>query len=62
VGTIGARASECRRRWATERDALLSDSEFLRRWLEVLESLPNYNGARDEANIVMLHRLTQLPS
>jgi Probable zinc-ribbon domain len=55
-------ASECRRRWATERHTLLCDSDFLDRWLEVLESLPDYNGARDEANIVMLHRLTQLPS
>ena len=54
-------ASECRRRWITERDTLLGDPEFLRRWLEVLEMLPGYSGARDEANIVMLRRLTGLP-
>jgi hypothetical protein len=50
-------ADECRRRWAAERAALRNDPEFLRRWLAVLEALPKYNGARDEANIAMLRRL-----
>ena len=50
-------AVECRQRWVAERPALLRDLEFLRRWLAVLEALPRYNGAKDEANIVMLGRL-----
>jgi hypothetical protein len=50
-------ARECRQRWSAEREALRHDLEFLRRWLVVLEALPGYNGARDEANIVMLRRL-----
>jgi hypothetical protein len=50
-------ARECRKRWAAEGSALRHDHEFLRRWLVVLEALPGYNGARDEANIVMLRRL-----
>jgi hypothetical protein len=50
-------ARECRRRWATDGPAIRRDMEFLRRWLVVLESLPGYNGTRDEANIVMLRRL-----
>lgn len=48
---------KCRRRWITERPALLRDPEFLRRWLVVLEELPMYCGATDRANIVMLERL-----
>jgi hypothetical protein len=47
----------CRERWATERHALRFDLEFLRRWLVVLEKLPEYGGAMDESNIVMLRRL-----
>ena len=50
-------ARACRQRWATERHAQRRDPEFLRRWLIVLESLPGYNGARDEGNIVKLRRL-----
>jgi hypothetical protein len=50
-------ARECRRRWATERPERLRDPEFLRRWLIVLEALPRYAGAKDEANIVTLRRL-----
>jgi hypothetical protein len=50
-------AREYRRRWAAERLALARDPAFLRRWLLVLESLPGYNGSRDEANVVMLRRL-----
>ena len=50
-------ARACRQRWAADRHALGRDAEYLRRWLVVLESLPRYNGARDEANIVMLRRL-----
>jgi hypothetical protein len=40
-----------------KRLGLLKEAEFLRRWLAVLEALPQYNGARDEANIIMLRRL-----
>lgn len=50
-------AVECRRRWVAGRPALLRDLEFLRRWLVVLEALPRFAGANDEANIVMLRRL-----
>jgi Probable zinc-ribbon domain len=50
-------AGECRRRWAAERGTLVRDSCFLRQWLEVLESLPGYGGANDEASITMLRRL-----
>ena len=50
-----ARAS--RQRWAAEHQTLRCDAEFLRRWLAVLELLPNYSGVRDEGNIVMLQRL-----
>ena len=50
-------AGECRRRWASEDAALRRDPAFLRRWLVALERLPGYNGARDEANIVMLRKL-----
>jgi hypothetical protein len=50
-------SGECRWRRSAERGTLRSDAEFLRRWLEVLESLPAYNEARDEANIAMLRRL-----
>jgi hypothetical protein len=50
-------ASEYRQRWASERPLLAGDLESLRRWLSVMEALPGYNGARDEANIVMLRRL-----
>ena len=47
----------CRQRWASEHHTLRRDAAFLRRWLVVLESLPGYNGVRDEANMVMLRRL-----
>ena len=50
-------AAECRERWEAERSALARDQVFLRRWLIMLEALPEYNAARDEANIVMLRRL-----
>ena len=50
-------ARECRRRWVIERPARPRDPEFLRRWLVVLEALPRYAGATDEANIVVLRRL-----
>ncbi len=50
-------AGECRRRWIADGAALRRDQEFLQRWLVVLQSLPRYGGARDEANIVMLRRL-----
>ena len=50
-------ARDCRQRWAAEHLSLARDSEFLKRWLVVLEALPGYNGSRDEANIVMLRRL-----
>ena len=48
---------KCRRRWITERPALLRDPEFLRRWLIVLGELPGYGGVGDGANVVMLERL-----
>jgi hypothetical protein len=50
-------AGECRRRWAAERATLRIDAEFLRHWLAVLEALPLYGGASDEANVAMLRRL-----
>ena len=50
-------AGDCRQRWAAERDALHGDPAFLRRWLAVLEALPGYGGATDEAAIGMLRRL-----
>jgi hypothetical protein len=50
-------ARVCRRRWADERRSLRSDLGFLRRWLTVLEALPEYKGTADRANIAMLWRL-----
>jgi Probable zinc-ribbon domain len=50
-------ARVCRRRWAAEGPTLLRDPEFLHHWLAVLEALPGYGGATDEANIAMLRRL-----
>jgi Probable zinc-ribbon domain len=50
-------AGECGRRWAAGRVKLVRDPGFLRRWLEVLESLPGYGGANDEANIARVRRL-----
>jgi len=54
---LESEAGECRRRWAAERATLRNDLEFLRRWLGVLEALPGYNGATDEANATMVRRL-----
>jgi hypothetical protein len=50
-------AHEYRQQWLNNRAALRRDAEFLRRWLVVLEALPEYHGSRDEGNIVMLRRL-----
>jgi hypothetical protein len=50
-------AREYRQQWAAEKETLRQNNEFLRRWLNVLEALPGYNGTRDEGNIVMLRRL-----
>lgn len=49
--------AECRRRWASEREGLRTDTGFLRRWLDRLENLPRYGGERDVANIAMLRRV-----
>ncbi|MFO0802167.1 MAG: zinc-ribbon domain containing protein [Gemmataceae bacterium] len=48
---------ECRQKWIEDRLALVRDHGFLRRWLSILETLPEYGESRDEANIVMLGRL-----
>lgn len=51
-------ARACRRRWVAERPLLRHDSEFLRRWLAVLEARAGYDYRFDRANIAMLRRLT----
>ena len=49
-------ARACQARWSAERASLRHNTAFLRRWLVVLETLPKYGGAWDEANMVMLQR------
>jgi len=48
---------ECQARWRTHKPELQSDAEFLRQWLELLETHPDYGGRKNHAAITMLRRL-----
>jgi hypothetical protein len=47
----------CQVRWRTDERQLQHDGEFLRRWLRLLESHPDYGRRKNHAGIAMLRRL-----
>ncbi len=48
---------ECQARWRAHKRELQSEAGFLRQWLGLLETYPDYGGRKDHAGISMLRRL-----
>jgi hypothetical protein len=46
-----------RSRWRIEKGMLQRNRDFLVKWLELVDQLPQYGGPRDEAAMAMLRRL-----
>jgi len=48
---------ECQSRWRTHKRELQRDAGFLRQWLGLLETHPDYGGRKNHSGVTMLRRL-----